>query len=162
MATEQQLIQLVEALAEVAGEIFENQGYINGVYIIPTADSGWHFYEVPDGDPRFQRVIISAVARQLGVEVYAHVDEAWSVNAPPGTEVRDIDPATDPDCVEMVVFTVRDGAGHIVMGERPIIRDKGKPPRLGALRMWRARQVEVDGGRYDYTELADLDAPMRH
>jgi hypothetical protein len=162
---EQCLKEFVEAISAGAEQLFAKDGYIRGVYILAAAD-GWHFCSPVcpvSTDRTFDLVCIKAAMRQIDAAAYAYVDEAWVVSAPRDADLTDVVPTEHPHRYEVVTMIARDiDDAATVIGERPIIREAGKPPRLGPLSLWEARQLTAADDTFNYTERRAMTPRQRH
>jgi len=134
------LREMVEHLSEVTEKIFNLRGQVLPNWHIIDRDGKLIMMPAPEGvDKNTSAMLMRAFLELVGATRCVFIDEAWQVTA----TMKDADKAQAearagrleqyPGRIEIVMFQAEDASEQGFTGQRVIIREPGKKPRLGGL-----------------------------
>lgn len=134
---------LIDFASEWADEAFAKRGAIGPMWHAITKEGRHAVFPVPPSLEKDEMAMITRLIFEVHhVKYCLFVDEAWTAHTEGEAEnaklkawleSHDGSLAEYPDKMEVVCFNAEDAAGNMMVGERQIIREDGKPAHLGPL-----------------------------
>jgi hypothetical protein len=122
------LHKAIEMFSGLAGELFNNLGYLKPSYFI-CHQGEWQYLPEPSNHPKeLVMMAMRKLLRSSGAEAYVFMDEAWIVESKNQEALPlDIAPSEHPDRREVVVITAEDETGQLIARRNILRPDNGKP-----------------------------------
>jgi hypothetical protein len=143
------LRRFIEAASVGVEQVFSRTGRLMPMFHFCSPHVGDVAMPAPPVSKDLAMTIVREVLASVEATRVLFIDEAWTVRRY-GTR-DDLDkmrtmapPSEQPDRIEVVIFSGEDIAEGDLMAQRLIIREDGKPPRLGPLE-FRERPVYSAG-----------------
>jgi hypothetical protein len=90
-------------------------------------------------------VAVREFFKEHDIVSYVFIDEAWVVQVTDRADLK-VAPRNHPDRREVVFLVAEDEHGEL-HGERDIVREQGRPPTLGPLKVIKSPHSEHSEGR---------------
>jgi hypothetical protein len=149
------LKDLIITASKSADRIFRKDSCIHPLYHMLKPNGESAIWSAADLDDKETMVMAArAIMRELSIERYVFINEAWVLEAMNRTpeEVAEIDRFTSefgvsehPDRREVVMFFAENKAGEHLMAHRYILRPEHGKPSLSALKWFEPGELPIRG-----------------